>query len=1237
MAERTVSTKLILQGEKEYRAAIVDINREMKVLDSQIKLVDSSFQGQRNTTAALEARHKALSDVIAKQTEKLGLEKAKLAEVQKLQGEYAQQAADARAKLDTLVKSTDDAAKETDEYKEAVKALQAEIARNEGAEDKCAVAVQNHTTKANQAQIKINDLNRELSNNDRYLDEAKASTDGCAKSIDEFGKEVKNAGDEAADFGEKGKAGFEELAAALAAAGISATVKEIAQALMDCVDASVSFESAMAGVAKTTDMTSAELSDMGEQFKAMSLVIPISANELAQIAEAAGQLGIAKDNITAFVEIMAKLGTATDMTSTEAATMLAQFSAVTGMDPSRYSNLGSAIVALGNNFSTTEKKITEMAQTTAGAGANAGMSEPQILALSTAVTSLGIEASTGGTNMSKLIGDMQMAVETGEGLDKWAAAAGMSAAEFSMLWGDDAVAALRAFIVGLGDSDESMLATLSTLGITEARTTRMITSLANAEKQNGTLTKAINLSNNAWQANNALNKEAATRFETTESKATLYKNSVEALKIAIGDQLTPALGDLAETGTDVTEWATEFVEQNEWLAPAITGVVVALGALTTGVVAVTVVVPALKAAWAALSGTFVASPVFMVITALAGLVAGIATYVAATKQSISELTEAADALPEKFKTADENYSDELGDIEGTTAKAEALTARLQELETKQNETGGLDASEWREWNMILEVLVETIPELSSVINLETHEITGGTDALIKNTEEVERNNTALAKQKLIRDKYDAYLDVIGEAANNRVKLTIATKDAEVAENKYKESVGRLTAATGITEEQLHSTGDASALLTLLLAGTSDEYGSLVDEVIRLSGENDAAQKSVDDLTAAVAHDKEVVAESKKAYDDYNQALDEMLDSSGDAEDGVRTLTEAERAQVTSLEELQSELANAAKEYDAAYQSSLSGISSVVSGLGMIEKVEPFKIFGKTGEDEKKSVEEILNSQDEFLKGYQANIDKIKAKALEAGVELDAGLLEVLTSGTEEGAALAAGLADATTGVDGGSMLSGLNEKWASISEGKENLATTMADMNTDFNSKSAELVAQMTQMVNDLDKSDAAATAARDTMSAFNSELTAGSATTAAIVAYINQLIASIGSGETASPTSSSGSSPTGHASGLSYVPYDEYPAYLHKGERVLTALQAKAMDAENAMAYSYPVTDATVLPGGGSAQQSEAIDYERLGASVARALSGVAVNIDGEKAGELLTEPISRNIADDARASRYD
>ena len=150
---RDVSTRLILQGEKEYRAAMQQISREYRVLESELKKVDSDFEGQRNTLAALEARHKALNDVIAQQSQRLKTEKDALENARKLQEDYARQAASARQALDELIRSTDDAAKGTEEYKDEVARLQSEIAKNETAETKCAQAVANHNPDYSIAQV----------------------------------------------------------------------------------------------------------------------------------------------------------------------------------------------------------------------------------------------------------------------------------------------------------------------------------------------------------------------------------------------------------------------------------------------------------------------------------------------------------------------------------------------------------------------------------------------------------------------------------------------------------------------------------------------------------------------------------------------------------------------------------------------------------------------------------------------------------------------------------------------------------------------------------------------------------------------------------------------------------------------------------------------------------------------------------------------------------------------------
>ena len=175
MAERTISTRLIISGEQEYRSAIKGINRDLKELDSQIKLVDSEYQGQQNTLAALQARHDALSNAIEKQAQKLKTERDAQKQARDLMWEYAEAAEKTRGELNQLVRDTDDITAETKEYQEKVSELSAKLKDYEDATRKSANAAQEHATKANQAEAQLNELNRELSQNDKYLDEARNS------------------------------------------------------------------------------------------------------------------------------------------------------------------------------------------------------------------------------------------------------------------------------------------------------------------------------------------------------------------------------------------------------------------------------------------------------------------------------------------------------------------------------------------------------------------------------------------------------------------------------------------------------------------------------------------------------------------------------------------------------------------------------------------------------------------------------------------------------------------------------------------------------------------------------------------------------------------------------------------------------------------------------------------------------------------------------------------------------
>lgn len=92
-----------------------------------------------------------------------------------------------------------------------------------------------------------------------------------------------------------------------------------------------------------------------------------------------------------------------------------------------------------------------------------------------------------------------------------------------------------------------------------------------------------------------------------------------------------------------------------------------------------------------------------------------------------------------------------------------------------------------------------------------------------------------------------------------------------------------------------------------------------------------------------------------------------------------------------------------------------------------------------------------------------------------------------------------------------------------------------------------------------------------------------------------------------------------GYATGLPNVPYNNFVARLHEGERVLTK-------AENA-AYSSRARGT----GGESTNLAEAI-----AAAVVSAMSGMQVSMDGQRVGDIVTDRVSRNIAQAAYVGRF-
>lgn len=320
------------------------------------------------------------------------------------------------------------------------------------------------------------------------------------------------------------------------------------------IKSSIDWEQALAGVAKTTNMSGSELNKMGNEITKMSNTMPFAATEIAGVAEAAGQLGIKKQDITSFTRTMMNLGVATNLTADEAATEFARFANAANMPIKDVDRLGSTVVALGNSTATTEKEIVEMAQRLAGAGAQAGFSSDEIMSVSAAMSSVGIEAEAGGTAMTQIWNKMTKAVaEGGDTLDSFAKTAGVSGKEFAQIWENNPSKALSMFVKGLGETEggaKGVLKALDDVGIKGIREADTIRRMANNHQ---VLDKALKTGSEGWKENSALTNEANIRYETMGSKLKMLKNTFINFARTIGDAVAPIVSFLADKLTGLFE------------------------------------------------------------------------------------------------------------------------------------------------------------------------------------------------------------------------------------------------------------------------------------------------------------------------------------------------------------------------------------------------------------------------------------------------------------------------------------------------------------------------------------------------------------------------------------------------------------------------------------------------------------------------------------------------------------
>lgn len=882
--------------------------------------------------------------------------------------------------------------------------------------------------------------------------------------------ELGDTADSAESFGSRATQAVDAVSSVLAAAGISAALKEIKEGFDECVQASMDFESAITGVAKTTDLTDEELADMSDAIKAMSTEIPASTTEIAAVAEAAGQLGIQKDALLDFTRVMTMLGTATNMTAEDAATALARFANITGMSADNYDRLGAVIVDLGNNFATTESEITQMGTRLASGGKLAGLTEPQIMALAAAMSSVGIEAEAGGTAMTQTLNAIEKAVATGEdSLQSFADVAGMSADSFAEMWNTDALGALTAFIRGLGNLDEqgeSAVLVLEDLGLTGIRQSNMLKSLALAADQ---MDSAVQTANTAWDENIALTNEANKRYATTQSKLDMMQNAYNNLKVAVGDAFTPALRDAYDAGTDVLNVLGEFVQENPALVKGVVTFTGVVGGATLALTAYAAISKVIKALDMATMFGGAVGPIMLGVTAVAALTAGIVALSDASKDdavpSVRELTEAARELDSAMSDARAACDDTVTTTEASANVANNYIDRLDEL----NSLSKLSAEQQREYHGILVMLTQTVPDLANYIDLETDTINGGTEALRANTQAWKDNAIAQAYQEQLTEIYSKNADVLIEAEKNKIGL----RDAE----------GKLAVAQKAQNDEFERQNRLYQEANQKVQEYYEETGLVTDANMWLGETTDELNWKLEQNAQAVMEAQDAVDAYQKAIDKDNDALQAAQDEIALAEEAVQNLTTATEDSTTATEdasrgygELNTEISSVKERVEAlqqAYQEAYKAAAESVQGQYALWQQADSIVATSAS-----SINSNLQGQITHWQTYNDNLASLRDRA--GDIE---GLTEMIGSfadGSSDSVNAVAGMAAASD-----EELAAMVESWNKLREEQNKAAEDIADFRTGFSETMDAISGDLEATIDDMDLGTEAAEAGRATIQGF--------------------------------------------------------------------------------------------------------------------------------------------------------
>ncbi|TBB53790.1 phage tail tape measure protein [Rhizobium ruizarguesonis] len=327
----------------------------------------------------------------------------------------------------------------------------------------------------------------------------------------------------------------------------------------------MAFESAMADVKKVVDFpTPKAFQDFQAALVDLSKRVPMSVNGLAQIAAAAGQAGIAGDDLIKFTEAAAKVGVAFDISADQAGDALAKLMTGLGLTIDQAVLLTDSRNHLSNAQASSAAEILDVVRRVGAQSKQFGFNATQVAAFASAMISAGAESDVAATSFR----NMGLALTKGASATKAQRGAfkelGLDAKKVAKNMQKDAVGTTLDVLEKISKLPKEMQASVSSdLFGNEARALGpLLTNIKLLRDSRGLVDDQSKYAGSSF-------KEFEVRSKTFANAVQVFNNRLTALKIVIGAALIPALNDLMARISPLVDQITTFAQANPELTRSI--------------------------------------------------------------------------------------------------------------------------------------------------------------------------------------------------------------------------------------------------------------------------------------------------------------------------------------------------------------------------------------------------------------------------------------------------------------------------------------------------------------------------------------------------------------------------------------------------------------------------------------------------------------------------------------------